>query len=251
MKKISYRSRPRKELILTKNLPTIEIVDDTTTENVGRFGYIMPGDLYPVSSGNPSEPDKNKLSLILKNLKKQNLDKKESNFVDFLIKKTSQSNNISYEKLFVKYIYKIYMSDMINSNEKIKNITSKYSSLVKDNFDAGLTILASKELAYKKIINDSQILKEAQIRESDPKFVAEHIARIIMIMISKFSMESRNKARANVRRRIANLNIQEVSSKKTPAGAAIGTSIALVKNILNGKDGYFIKTVIDEIQKYI
>ena len=45
--------------------------------------------------------------------------------------------------------------------------------------------------------------------------------------------------------------LEEMSNKKTPAGASIGTSIALVKNILNGRDGYFIKSVIDELVRLL
>ena len=91
------------------------------------------------------------------------------------------------------------------------------------------------------------MIKDAQSRGSDPKYVAEEISNIIKIIIGRMSLESQNKARINLKNRIVRLNPQEVSGKKTPAGASIGTSIALVKNILNGRDGYFIKAVIDEL----
>lgn len=252
MKKFSYNSRPEKKIKVEKNLPAIQIGDDSYTENASRYGYIMPGDLYPVTSGNPPELFQSKnLEKVLIDLKKQNITKEESDFVDFLITKNAESNSISYEKLFLEYIYKIYTSDLLNSDEKIKKINFKFSILIKQNLKSGLALKKSKELAYKKIIQDTEILKTAQVIETDPKFVAEYVAKIILIMISKFSMESRSKARANLKRRISNLNVQDISNKKTPAGAAIGTSIALVKNILNGKDGFFIKTVMDELQKYI
>jgi hypothetical protein len=91
------------------------------------------------------------------------------------------------------------------------------------------------------------MIKDAQIRDSDPKYVAEEISKIIRVIISRMSIESQNKARINLKNRILRFNPQEVSNKKTPAGASIGTSIALVKNILNGRDGYFIKSVIDQL----
>jgi len=91
------------------------------------------------------------------------------------------------------------------------------------------------------------MIKDAQVRDSDPKYVAEEISKIIRVIISRMSIESQNKARINLKNRILRFNPQEVSNKQTPAGASIGTSIALVKNILNGRDGYFIKSVIDQL----
>jgi transcription termination factor NusB len=95
------------------------------------------------------------------------------------------------------------------------------------------------------------MIKDAQYREGDPKYVAEEVAKIIRVIISKMSTESQNKARINLKNRILRLNPQEMGGKKTPAGASIGTSIALVKNILNGRDGYFIKSVIDELVRLL
>jgi hypothetical protein len=95
------------------------------------------------------------------------------------------------------------------------------------------------------------MLKISQHRETDPKYVAEEVAKIVRIIISKMSLESQNKARINIKNRTLMLNPQDMSQKKTPAGASIGTSIALIKNILNGRDGYFIKLVIDELTKLL
>jgi hypothetical protein len=91
--------------------------------------------------------------------------------------------------------------------------------------------------------------KNAQHRVNDPKYVAEEISKIIRVIISKMSIESQNRARINLKNRIVRLNPHEMTQKETPAGASIGTSIALVKNILNGRDGHFIKLVIDELAK--
>jgi len=95
------------------------------------------------------------------------------------------------------------------------------------------------------------MLKISQHRETDPKYVAEEVAKIVRIIISKMSLESQNRARINIKNRTLMLNPQDMSQKKTPAGASIGTSIALIKNILNGRDGYFIKLVIDELTKLL
>ena len=46
----------------------------------------------------------------------------------------------------------------------------------------------AKEMAYKNIISKTGILKQAQVVTTDPKFVGEQIAKIILIMIAKFSI---------------------------------------------------------------
>lgn len=269
--KISYRSRPADELITSVELPSISQSDDSYTENGGRFGFIMPGDSYPVSSGLPAEinlkitPDMYKATTSIVNdvddfeetlngLKDECNDSGNvvlSDFLNFLIIKNAEAKKISYESLYIDYIYKIYMSDMPDSSRKIFKFSMDFSESLRKHFDSGLPIDKAKELAYKEATSNVGLLKEAQIASNDPRVVGEQISKIIMIMISKFSINSRNKARANIRGRVSNLNVSDMSSKKTPAGAAIGTSIALVKNILNGKDGYFIKAVLEEIKRHI
>jgi hypothetical protein len=89
--------------------------------------------------------------------------------------------------------------------------------------------------------------KEARGFDHNPKFVAQHIRNIIDVMVGRMSLESQQNAYPNLRAKIQELNIPEMSSKSQPGGAAIGASIGLVKNILNGRDPYFIKMVIDEL----
>ncbi len=256
MKKISYRSRDAKDIPPVKNLPVINYSDETATENAGRASFIMPGDTRPISSGLPPEfEDKLNQDNLKKNLlflKSKRLNKIESNFVSFLLKKVSEDKEeIPYEKIFMKDMYDIFNSSEVRAMEIVNDLTvifSEYSTkLISDGIDKNLAI----KNAYFYVKEKYPIKKNAQVNEKDPKFVAKYVAYIILIMISKFSTKSSANARANLRRRISNMNIQDMSNKKAPAGAAIGTSIALVKNILNGKDPYFIKTVIDEIQRYI
>lgn len=89
--------------------------------------------------------------------------------------------------------------------------------------------------------------KEALGFPEDPRFVAKQIKNIIDVMISRMSPEARLKAYPNLRGRISDLNVHDMAQKKPAGGASIGNSISLVKNILNGRDPYFIKMVIDEL----
>lgn len=84
---------------------------------------------------------------------------------------------------------------------------------------------------------------------NDPKYVANQIRGIIQIMVGRMSLEAQQKAYPNLMGKIKNLNIQEMTTKKQPGGSALGVSISLVKNILNGRDPYFIKMVIDDLSR--
>lgn len=93
----------------------------------------------------------------------------------------------------------------------------------------------------------SELRKEAQMLEQNPVYVAEQLYNMIRIMISRMSPEARVRSYQNVSSKISDFNVVEISSKKAPGGAAIGVSLGLIKNVLNGKDPYFINTVLKEL----
>tara|TARA_B100000131_G_scaffold322185_2_gene375300 strand:+ start:7816 stop:8115 length:300 start_codon:yes stop_codon:yes gene_type:complete len=93
------------------------------------------------------------------------------------------------------------------------------------------------------------LIKKAQILEENPVYVAEELHKIIKIMISKMSFESRQNSYRNLKDKFKDFNVVEIANKKSPGGAAIGVSLGLVKNVLNGKDPYFINIVINELIK--
>ena len=88
--------------------------------------------------------------------------------------------------------------------------------------------------------------KEAQ-DALNAKVVAAQIRMIINIMLSRISPQSRPKSYQSVRKKLIELNVMDMSKKKTMGGAPIGISIGLVKNILNGRDPYFIQMVLREL----
>jgi len=91
--------------------------------------------------------------------------------------------------------------------------------------------------------------KEARGFPHDSKFVAEQIRDIIDVMVGRMSLNSQQNAYPNIKSKLQELNISEISNKNQPGGSSIGTSISLIKNILNGRDPYFIKMVLDELSK--
>jgi len=94
------------------------------------------------------------------------------------------------------------------------------------------------------------MIKESQESDS-PVYVAKELAKVISIMINRMSYEARPNSYRSVRNKLKDLNVIELSNKKTPGGAAIGVSISLIKNMLNGRDPYFIRSVLMNLTKYL
>lgn len=95
----------------------------------------------------------------------------------------------------------------------------------------------------------SRIIKTSQILELDPVYVAEQLHNVIKVMINRMSFESRRRSYDNIASRIQDFNTVEIANKKSPGGASIGVSLGLIKNVLNGKDPYFINIVLNELAK--
>ena len=71
-------------------------------------------------------------------------------------------------------------------------------------------------------------------------------------MISMISPGKRPDSFRNIKDKIFNeFNPTDIANKKAPGGAAIGVSLALIKNILNSRDERFVRLVLDEVRKKI
>jgi hypothetical protein len=94
-----------------------------------------------------------------------------------------------------------------------------------------------------------KIDKKAQLLEQNAVYVAQELHNIIKIMISRMSLEARPRSYMNVSNKIQQFNVMEIAGKRAPGGAAIGVSLGLIKNVLNGKDPYFINVVLSELMR--
>lgn len=95
------------------------------------------------------------------------------------------------------------------------------------------------------------MIKESQQLEQSPEHVAEQIYSIMRIMITRMPYERWHDSFISLRNKLDEINIIELSNKLNPGGAAIGVSISLVKNILNGRDSYFTRLVLDSLVRKI
>jgi len=181
---------------------------------------------------------------------------KSAEFCDFLIYKFSQAED--YSEKFRELIIQISESDVLKSKELAINIVTIYANKLKSSLESGVTKEQAKAAAYHEalksapsILSKQAFLKNAQMLQDNPKYVAKVIYNVIEVMINRISMQSRYKAKPNIKKRIEQINIYDVSKKRAPGGAAIGLSIGLVKNILNGQSPTFIQMVINELGKLL
>lgn len=91
--------------------------------------------------------------------------------------------------------------------------------------------------------------KQAQLVEMDPIYVADQLHKVIKVMISRMAFDKRDGSYRNISNRLQEFNTLELANKKSPGGAVIGVSLSLVKNVLNGRDPYFINLVLSELTK--
>lgn len=97
--------------------------------------------------------------------------------------------------------------------------------------------------------NDDRILKlaAATIDLGDPVQAGKGIAEIVKFLLKKIDLKNRPNSQYKLRQKIWNLNEYEMSSKKSPASASLGQSISFIKNILNGHNASYIRSILKEI----
>lgn len=166
MKKKSYISKEEEKLKKVKNMPVINPISE---EETGNRGYIFPA-TYRGQPFMKNEEEDGSVTVKLekykrkktpyKNLKEimialsDNLDESGeivlANFGDFLIKKIAEMEDVDYSYQFNLLIKAINNSDILDKDKKISELTLKFNSFIKDNFE-NLGEFAVKMQAYQLI----------------------------------------------------------------------------------------------------
>ena len=90
-------------------------------------------------------------------------------------------------------------------------------------------------------------LAAAVIQMGSPEAAGKGVADIVKFLLQRISLERRNVSMFKLRKKIWELNEQEIASKKTPSSASLGQSITFIKTILNGHDPAYIRKVLTHI----
>ena len=210
------------------------------------------GGVIPLMTGNVGHGDDDFVNFLLDlaDIEDEEGKTSEANFIDFLIKKANSGyaneNNINYFNKLKKLLNKYYID---NGNDRLSEFGNLLLNTYVDNLNITDNAYTSSKNTYLKL-NSEQLLKTAGTLEQDPMYVADAIVKVIKIMVSLISAEKRPNSLKNISTKIfEDFNSFEISQKKAPGGAAIGVSLALIKNILNSRDEIFIRIVLDEVRK--
>lgn len=100
-----------------------------------------------------------------------------------------------------------------------------------------LIVLAEKlEGKYPELVSEGQSHTEA---------VGAYLASVAKFLLGRMPVGARPKAIANLRQKLYAIDDTELSKKKMPGGAAIGSAITLVKSVLRGADPHTIRAIIN------
>lgn len=195
---------------------------------------------------------------ILSEFKKDSSDTYE--LFSIFKKAMDDENYFDSEFKFTNLVQTLNSTDLLNKKELIRELAKLYSKTLKDSVNAG----SNKDVASDVAISEAYKFVELQLSNNqnkvaslnkladlsnNPELIAESVVQIVRVLFSRFSMESRHKAFPNLKNKLEQFNVVEISNKKSPGGAAIGSAITLIKNILNGKDATFINLVLSAIKR--
>lgn len=265
----AYQNAREERMKALKELP-FEISSDSATENAGRNGYNLqemtshydsrlPDSLYKEYEGEEEQDTEEVMSMLVElgDLLDEKSEEKYANFIDLLILKVADDSKKSYLEKFNDLLIKINNTDIPETNDTIKKLTKIFSRTVMLERESGRSLSEAYESAYKKTLNRAdqflsggRMIKSANIY-NNPAIVADQIKGVIDVLVSRFSPEARLNSYPNIRKKVMKLNPSELSSKKSPGGAAIGVAITLIKNILNGRDPHFINLVVTNLVRIL
>ena len=237
------RNKPIREIKTNPLMKSVNI--GQTSGKISDSGAAMSG-IIPTGSYQVEEDDKI-LDFLVELADKNDEDERyiEADFVDFLIQKFAKVNQNNFEKIkeLLDKKHKEFGDDILD--EFAKTLCESYQS----KYEETGNVHTASRVALERL-EDRKFKKTADTLEQDPIYVSEAILKIIRIMISTMKPEKRVKSYTNILNKIdEKFNIEEISNKKAPGGAAIGVSLALIKNILNSRDSLFIRVVLDDLKQ--
>ena len=176
--------------------------------------------------------------------------KKEADDLKYIVKKFAES--VDYEARLKSLINKINLSDDFEKTKNIKKVVVDYYNIRNSFLNKGYSLLYSEQKGYEQVFDYyrkeyESFYKVSQYVENNPVHVAESLISIINIMLQRIKPESRLKSLNKIRDKLKDFDSQELASKKSPGGAAIGVTLSLVKNTLMARNIFFIDTVLKEI----
>jgi hypothetical protein len=158
-------------------------------------------------------------------------------------------------------IYDFSLSAILREiNKQNKNALKQFLKIYNERFNFNLinkyenaerlslleTLVEFKKSYQLKL--DKEMVKNASIsRLESAEIVGKYLSDIIKFIIGRISPISQPKVLMNLKRKIYNLDANDLANKGLPNSAAIGQSITFVKNVLFNHDPSYIRKVINNI----
>ncbi len=217
-----------------------------TPQKDSYFEYSGGRGVLPLASNTTDEdPLEEALDDLSKGLSLSGLEK-DAKFIDIIISKIANINYFDKAHERLTNIYEEKDSDYL---PQMYEFGRKFMRRYFLELQSGKEPDLAAEFAYSFANASVDIEKKAQQVETNPVYVADQILDVIRIMIARMNPDYRTSSLQKIKNKILDMSANEMSEKKMTGGAGIGTTIALVKNILNGNDIYFINIVMDELIK--
>lgn len=266
----AYQNAREKRKKVVEELP-FEPSSESATENAGRNGFnlqemsadidgVQPDDIWDEEKSVDNTDVSSAINTLteLGDLLDSKGEEVYADFTDMLIMKIAKETSKTPTQRFNDLMIKINNTDIPETNDTVKKLTKIFSRTILVEMSRDSSLEEASEVAYQKVLHradqflsgGAMIDKSANVYQN-PRIVAEYIKGIIDVLVSRFSQEAQMRAYPNLRNKIQQLNVNEMSSKKSPGGAALGAALTLIKNILNGRDAHFINLVISNLTRIL
>lgn len=87
-------------------------------------------------------------------------------------------------------------------------------------------------------------LAQSTIHSDDIEITGKGLAEIVRFLFRKIPFEKRPHSIISLKKKITELDPNEMASKKSPDTASIGQSITFIKTVLNGQNPGYIRGVL-------
>ena len=174
-------------------------------------------------------------------------------------------NLIDRKQIFAKILepefMDTYSSVMRDLNKQKSDKIKDFMASFKDAFDDAMedkledhqdvALVAAKKVLAQNISWRFMKLAQAVVGISNnPEEVGRIVADIVKVILARMPKDKLSLYN-NMRTKILNLNVAEISNTKLPDTAAYGQALTLIKTLLNGYDSEFVKKVLISASKYL
>lgn len=131
-------------------------------------------------------------------------------------------------------------------SKDLKSFMGKFKNAFDEEMDKNNEDHQNSALLKAKAIFNLRFVKLAELlvfSSGSPEEVGKTVAYIVKVILSRFPRDDRISIE-NIKEKILNLNVSEISNTHLPNTASYGQALTLIKTLLNGYNPEFVKKVL-------